>query len=271
VATLGLTKADPGAAPAGLIVDMDGVLYRGEQPMPGLTEFFEFARAHPFALVTNNSTVTALDCQRKLARMGVDVPASAVLTVSDTTALYLAGAPLPGRRAMVLGSPVLKEAIAGVGIELVGSSADVVVIGLDTHLTYATLAEAVRSISKGAAFVATSFDPVLLTEEGTAPGSGAIVAAVQACVAATPVCVGKPSAAMFETAAALLGFRPDQTLVVGDNPGSDIAGGAAVGARTALLLSGVADALALGGPRPDFVFAGLPALTEFLRGSIGSG
>ena len=176
----------------------------------------------------------------------------------------------PGRRALVLGSPVLKDAIAGAGMELVGSLADVVVIGLDTHLTYATLAEAVRSIAKGAAFVATSFDPVLLTEEGTAPGSGAIVAAVQACVAATPVCVGKPSAAMFETAAPpRLAARPDAGS--GGKPRFGIAGGAAVGARTALLLSGVADAPASERPSPDFVFAGLPALTEFLRGSIWSG
>jgi len=249
---------------------MDGVLYRGEEPMPGLVEFFELARGHPFALITNNSTVTALDCEKKLARMGVNVPAAAVLTVSDTTARYLSGARLPGRRALVIGSPVLKDAVAGAGMELVGSSADVVVIGLDTQLTYATLAEAVRSITKGAAFVATSFDAVLLTEEGNAPGSGAIVAAVQACVATTPLCIGKPSAAMFETAAELLGLRTDETLVVGDNLGSDIAGGAGVGARTALLLSGVADAPVPGGPRPDFVFAGLPALTEFLR-SMWSG
>jgi 4-nitrophenyl phosphatase len=265
VATLGVTKAVPGGAPGGLIVDMDGVLYRGDQPMPGLVEFFELARAYPFALITNNSSVTALDCERKLARMGVDVPASAVLTVSDTTARYLAGAPLAGRRALVLGSPVLKGAVAGAGMELVDSSADVVVVGLDMQLTYAALAEAVRSITRGAAFVATSFDAVLLTEEGTAPGSGAIVAAVQACVAAAPVCMGKPSAAMFETAAALLGLRPDQTLVVGDNLRSDIAGGAAVGARTALLLSGVADAPVPEGPRPDYVFAGLPALTGYMR------
>jgi 4-nitrophenyl phosphatase len=244
---------------------MDGVLYRGEQPMPGLVEFFELARSHPFALITNNSTLAAIDCTRKLSRMGVDVPASAVLTVSDATARYLAGASLPGCRALVVGSSVLKEAVAGAGFDLVGRSADVVVIGLDTGLTYASLAEAVRSIAKGAAFVATSFDAVLLTEEGAAPGSGAIVAAVQTCVDATPVCVGKPSAAMFETGAALLGLRAHETLVVGDNLGSDIAGGEAVGARTALLLSGAADAPVPGGPRPDLVFAGLPALTEFLR------
>jgi 4-nitrophenyl phosphatase len=270
VAALGLTAISPRGAPRGLIVDMDGVLYRGDQPLPGLQEFFELGRSFPFVLVTNNSTVSALDCEEKLGRMGVDVPGSAVLTVSDATARYLVEASLPGHKALVLGSPALKAAVARAGLELVGRSADVVVVGLDTELTYATLAEAVRSIAKGAAFIATSLDPVLLTEEGQVPGSGAIVAAVQACVGVAPVCIGKPSAAMFETAISLLGLRPDQALVIGDNLGSDIAGGAAVGARTALLLSGVSDGRRHGGPRPDFVFAGLPDVVEVLR-SMWSG
>jgi len=65
-------------SPKGLILDMDGVLYRGDCPMPGLVEFFEIARSRPFVLLTNNSTVSALDCRAKLARMGVQVPAAAI-------------------------------------------------------------------------------------------------------------------------------------------------------------------------------------------------
>jgi 4-nitrophenyl phosphatase len=276
-------------APRGLIIDMDGVLYRGELPMPGLRDFFSLIAHHPFVLVTNNSTVSAVDCTEKLGRMGVEVPTEAVLTVSDATSRYLAGVVPQIRRALVLGSPALKAAVALAGVVLVpeGSGADVVVIGLDRTFSYASLSHAVRLVEEGSALVATSLDCVLLTEGGVVPGAGALVAAVRACVDVAPVCVGKPSAAMFEMATSQLGVPAAETLVIGDNLASDIAGGAAAGARTALLLSGITAAesdVAIGpgsagdreagarratDVRPDVVFPGLPELSAFLRESWG--
>jgi HAD superfamily hydrolase (TIGR01450 family) len=276
-------------APRGLIIDMDGVLYRGELPMPGLRDFFSLIGQRPFVLVTNNSTVSAVDCAQKLGRMGVEVPTEAVLTVADATSRYLAGMEPPISRALVLGSPALKAAVGLAGLVLVpeGSGADVVVIGLDRRFSYASLSHAVRLVGEGAAFVATSLDCVLLTEGGVVPGAGALVAAVRACVDVAPVCVGKPSPAMFEMATSQLGVPAAEALVIGDNLASDIAGGAAAGASTALLLSGVtaAESHTAIGPgsagdgevgadgasavRPDFVFAGLPELSAFLRQSWG--
>jgi 4-nitrophenyl phosphatase len=253
--------------PRGLVVDMDGVLYRGDRPMPGLREFFSLISDHPFVLLTNNSTVSALDCAAKLGRMGVNVPPSAILTVTDATARYLVGAGFTGSRALVLGSTALKEAVAQVGVELAveGRGANVIVMGLDRTFTYAALSEVVRLVSEGAALVATSLDPVLLTEDGAIPGTGALVAAVRACVEVAPVCVGKPNPAMFATAASLLGVGPANSLVIGDNLASDIAGGAAAGARTALLLSGVTCLDEVTAEvKPDFVFPGLPELSAFL-------
>jgi 4-nitrophenyl phosphatase len=251
------------APPRGLMVDMDGVLYRGEKALPGLKDFLALARGRPFVLLTNNSTMSAADGVAKLARMGAQVPVSVVHTVSDATGRYLASQLPVGSRALVLGSPALKDAVAGAGMELVGSAADVVVVGLDVNFSYATLAEAVRSVNAGAKFVATSLDSVLLTEDGVVPGAGALVAAVQACVAAKPVCVGKPSRPMFETAVQVLGLSPEEILMIGDNLASDVVGGAAIGARTALLLSGLQDNRETAHP-PDLVFTGLPELTEFL-------
>ena len=173
--------------------------------MPGLVEFFEIARSRPFVLLTNNSTVSALDCRAKLARMGVQVPAAAILTVSEATGRHLAEKFPSGSRAQVLGSAALQTAVAAAGMTLVPTCGDVVVVGLDAALTYQRLAEAVWSVFAGAGFVATSFDSVLLTEQGIAPGSGAIVAAIRACVEAVPVCVGKPSPSMFQMAARQLG------------------------------------------------------------------
>ena len=271
---------------------MDGVLYRGELPMPGLRDFFSLVGGHPFVLVTNKSTVSAVDCVEKLGRMGVAVPTEAVLTVSDATSRYLAGMAPPVSRALVLGSTALKTAVSLAGLVLVPeeSGADVVVIGLDRTFSYATLSRAVRLVGEGAAFVATSLDPVLLTEAGVVPGAGALVAAIRACIDVVPVCVGKPSVAMFEMAMSQLGVLAGETLVIGDNLASDIAGGAAAGARTALLLSGVTPAdsdaatapgsagdgdaeageggACVAGPvRPDYVFPGLPELSAFLRES----
>jgi 4-nitrophenyl phosphatase len=265
--------------PRGLIVDMDGVLYRGGRAMPGLRDFFSLLEGRPFVLLTNNSTVSAVECAAKLGRMGVEVPASAILTVAEATSRYLAASYRGGSTALVLASPVVKEAVARAGLEIVaeGREAEVVVMGLDPGFTYGALSEVVRLVAQGAVLVATSLDPVLLTESGVVPGTGALVAAVRACVEVTPVCVGKPSAAMFEIASSLIGVPPGESLVVGDNLASDIVGGAAAGALTALLLSGVtsadkasaaeAGADGRGELRPDFVFEGLPDLSDFLRQS----
>jgi len=254
--------------PRGLIVDMDGVLYRGNRPLPGLREFFTALGCRPFLLITNNSLVSAQDCSRKLAAMGVAVPPSAILTVSDATGRYLAAEYPAGSRCQVLGSAALRAAVAAAGMVLVSTAADVVVTGLDTGLSYPALAEAVRALAAGAGFVATSFDPVLLTEDGIAPGTGAVVAALRACVPAVPVCVGKPHPAMFGQAATQLGLPASDVLVVGDSLASDIAGGRAAGARTALLLTGVSGRADVCQPhRPDLVMDGLPALSAFLRAS----
>jgi 4-nitrophenyl phosphatase len=268
------------AAPLGLIVDMDGVLYRGERPLPGLREFFAVASARPYLLVTNNSLVAREDCQAKLRRMGVQVPLTAICTVSDAVGAYLAAEFPPGSRALVLGGAALRAAVTKAGLRLADRAgpghapvpapapapapADVVVVGLDPHLSYAALAEAVRSVAAGARFVATSLDPVLLTEEGIAPAAGAIVAAIEACVRTAPVCVGKPSPAMFAIAAARLGLAAENVLVVGDSLAADIAGGRAAGARTALLLSGVSGRDDPSPHRPDLVLDGLPELSAFL-------
>jgi 4-nitrophenyl phosphatase len=247
---------------------MDGVLYRGDRPLPGLREFFAVAAARRYALVTNNSLVTREECQAKLCRMGVRVPATAILTVSDAVGTYLTAEMPPASRALVMGSPALRAAVTGSGLRLADgpgrAPADVVVVGLYTELSYGTLAEAIRAVAAGARLVATSLDPVLLTEEGIAPGTGAIVAAITACVHSEPVSVGKPSPAMFATAAARLGLAAAEILVVGDSLAADIAGGSAAGARTALLLSGVSGPADPSPHRPDLVFGGLPDLSAFL-------
>jgi 4-nitrophenyl phosphatase len=256
-------------APDGLIIDMDGVLYRGDAALPGLAEFIAATTAWPRVLLTNNSVVSAAACAAKLRRLGVAVPEREILTVSAAVACYLADGYPPGTPVYVIGEQPLRDAVQDAGLSEAGAGdCAAVVVGLDRELRYAQLTTAVALLRAGRPLIAASLDPVLLTADGALPATGATVAALRACTDAEPVCVGKPSARFFEAAIARLGVPAGRVLTVGDSMTADIAGGQAAGTRTALMLSGVTSAARLpelSGPRPDYVFGSLPELTGFLR------
>jgi 4-nitrophenyl phosphatase len=248
-------------------MDMDGVLYRGSTALPGLAEFACVCRSWPRVLLTNNSTVSAAACARKLRRLGVSIPEQEILTVAAAVTGYLAAEFTPGTSVYVIGERPLHDAVRAAGLTEEGPGHAAVVAGLDRGLRYAQLAEAVGLLRAGRPLIATSLDPVLLTADGVVPGTGAIVAALRACAEAEPVCVGKPEPRFFRVAMRRLGIPADRVLVVGDSLSADVAGGRAAGARTALMLSGVTAAPPDSAePRPDYVFGSLPELTSFLRG-----
>jgi 4-nitrophenyl phosphatase len=253
-------------APAALIVDMDGVLYRGSAALPGLTEFACITSSWPRVLLTNNSTVSAAACARKLRRLGVSVPEREILTVSAAMTGYLAAEFSPGTSVYVIGERPLHDAVRAARLTEEGSRPAAVVAGLDRGLRYAQLAEATGVLRAGRPLIVTSLDPVLLTADGVVPGAGAIVAALRACSGTKPVCVGKPEPGFFRGALRRLGAPADRVLVVGDSLSADVAGGRAAGTRTALVLSGVTKAAPEGpGPHPDYVFESLAELNGFLR------
>ena len=257
-------------APAALIVDMDGVLYRGSTALAGLAEFAYVTRSWPRVLLTNNSTVSAAACARKLSRLGVSVPEQEILTVSAAMTGYLAAEFTPGTSVYVIGERPLHDAVRAAGLTEDGPGYAAVVVGLDRDLRYAQLGQATGLLRAGCPLIVTSLDPVLLTADGAVPGTGAIAAALRMCGDAEPVCVGKPEPRFFQAAMRQLGIPADRVLVVGDSLAADVAGGQAAGTRTALMLSGVtAAAPGTTGPRPDYVFGSLPELTGFLRGCMG--
>jgi 4-nitrophenyl phosphatase len=226
----------------GVIADMDGVLWRGDEPLPGMDRFFALMHEAemPFMLATNNSSKTRTDYINKLAKMGVTTVAESNIVTSGTATVDFLLREYPnGADVQVLGGAGLVQMLTEAGFPLVERGAQVVVVGLDFDVTYDKLKRAVLDIRAGARFIATNPDPTFPSPEGLIPGNGALVAAVQTATDTEPAFMGKPHAPMFETALATMGTDAAHTLMIGDRLNTDIQGGAVLGMQTALLLSGV--------------------------------
>lgn len=249
-----------------LIVDMDGVLWRGSEPLPGLTTFFDFLREREvsFTLATNNASKRPQQYVEKLAGLGVEMPMERILTSAQATAAYLTGVAPAGAPVHVVGMEGIREALAEEGFTLVDEGARYVVVGWTVGLTWQMLATATLQIRAGAEFIGTNPDPTFPSEAGLVPGNGAILAALEAATGVEPQVVGKPAPWLYREAMKRMGAEPETTAVVGDRLGTDIAGGVAAGILTVLLLSGVtAEAdLASASIQPDLVYDDLEALME---------
>jgi 4-nitrophenyl phosphatase len=223
-----------------LIIDMDGVLYRGDEAISGVQEFFAFLRERPieFILATNNSTRTAQQHVDKLARIGVEVALSEILTSSQATAMYLETLAPPGTKVYVIGEEGLETAMRQRGYIISGDGAEFVVVGMDRRLTYEKLRVATLLIGGGARFIGSNPDKTLPTEEGFIPGAGAMLAALEASTGVAPTIIGKPERTIFELALAKLGSSKEDTAMVGDRLETDVLGGYNAGLSTILVLSG---------------------------------
>jgi 4-nitrophenyl phosphatase len=227
-----------------LIIDMDGVLWRGSEPLPGLTDFFDFLdqRSVPFTLATNNSTKTPHQYLEKLTSFGVTLEPHQILTSSLATAAYLKREHEPGTKAYIVGQEGLHQALQEAGftvLENASQTADIVVAGAHFSLTYDNLKYATLLIRRGAQFFGTNGDLTFPTEEGLLPGAGSVLAAIEAATGVKPRVIGKPEPLMFDIAVERMGARPEQTAMVGDRLDTDILGGQRAGLKTILLTTGV--------------------------------
>ncbi len=249
-----------------LLFDLDGVVYRGRRPVPGMPELLVRRATAGDTLIycTNNSRWHRSDYEAHLKEIGAPVTPELIVTAARATAVALVdrGASL----VMVLGGPGLARELLDVGLRVVeptpeGLSAepDALAVGVDFDLTYERLSTAAEVVRRGATFVATNRDPVYPTPDGLSAGAGAIVAAVEVAGGgrAPDVVVGKPSPGLFQAAAELAGVPVEEAIVVGDGLGTDIAAAKAVRARCVLVLTGVTtqQQLEAAGPelRPDAV------------------
>jgi 4-nitrophenyl phosphatase len=258
-----------------LIMDMDGVLWHGDTPMPGLAAYFDLLdeAGIDYVLATNNATKTAAQYVRKLAGFGLTVPEERVLTSAEATAAYLAETYAPETAVYVLGDGGLHEAIAVRGFSIIGpadvragADAPLVVVGLSKHSTYKDLAMAAHLVERGARFIGTNPDPSFPSEIGPLPGAGALLAAIETSTGVAPFIIGKPSPVMFKEAVTRLGGDPAAIAMVGDRLSTDIAGGRDAGLRTILVLSGISscEEAEQGDITPDYIFDDITAVGEFL-------
>lgn len=246
-----------------LIIDMDGVLYRGGTALPGLQAFITILRDRslPFVIVTNNATSSPGRVVEKLAAMGGEIHSGEVLTSALATAEWLRGKLAPGAPVLMIGMEGLNAALTGAGFALTSSAeeAQAVVVGMDRELTWEKMAEAALAIARGALFVGTNPDPSFPIERGLVPGNGATLAALEATTLVEPQIIGKPELPLFRQAAEKVGVDPSKILVLGDRLETDILGGQRAGMRTGLLLTGVTDRnlLAASPIQPDRIYADL--------------
>jgi len=254
----------------GLIIDMDGVLWRGKQSLPGAAVLLQTLRRRstPFALVTNNASASPASVRTKLLGMGMDVHHAEILGAAEATAAWLADRLARGTLVYVIGEDALRTALTQEGFRLAPGAEGVssVIVGLDRQVNWHNLEEAALAIQAGALFVGTNPDLSLPTERGIAPGNGAILAALEATTGAKPVIIGKPEPHLFEQALARLGTPAEATLALGDRLETDILGGQRAGLPTALLLTGVTrrEDLAHSSIKPDWVFEDLHGLLDAL-------
>lgn len=259
-----------------LMIDMDGVLWRGDEPSPGLERFFAFLRRHEirFTLATNNASRTPEQYAAKLSGFGVEVPLECILTSALVVASYLAEVAPRGSRVYCIGEDGLEQALEHQGFVLTGAEesgpareaappqADYVVVGWDRHLTWQELADAALLIHDGAGFLGTNPDVSFPTERGPAPGNGAILAALEAATGVEPVVTGKPEPRIYQEALRRMDAAPETTAMVGDRLDTDIAGAAKVGLTTVLTLSGISTAEDVARSRitPDLVCEDIESL-----------
>lgn len=266
---------------------MDGVLYRGDAPIPGAADLVK--RLHEAGVVvryaTNNSMFTREAYANQLGGMGIPATPDEIVTSTSATIEHLRRHAPDVRTVLAVGAAgmvteltdagylVTAIAEASQGGTAAAGAVDAVLVGLDPDFDEARLATAASAIRAGARFVATNADARYPTPTGFRPGAGTIVAAIAAASGGTPEVIGKPEPAMFSSILEAAGVAPSEALVIGDNPDSDIAAAHRSGIESVLVLTGVTDADAVvalaGNRRPDHVVAGPAEIWPIVAGRVG--
>jgi 4-nitrophenyl phosphatase len=253
-----------------LILDMDGVIWKGDAPIGDLVATFKriHARGLKFVFATNNGTQTPEEYQEKLAGLGVDIEAWQVVTSANGIAFMLARKYPRGTKVFMIGENGIRVALEEKGFEILSvenaPEAQAFIMGVDRSINFQKVAEATLLVRAGIPFYTTNTDRTFPTPRGEIPGSGAWLAVITTATGVKPIVAGKPFPFMMELALERLGTKKEETLVIGDRLETDIAAGQAVGCPTALVLSGVSsiEQAKAWRPKPDVITASLSAMVK---------
>jgi len=222
------------------LMDMDGVLVREEQAIPGAERFIAALREHglPFLVLTNNSIYTRRDLAARLRLSGLDVPEESIWTSALATAGFLADQ-RPGGSAFVIGESGLTTALHDAGYTMTEREPDYVVLGETRTYSFERITSAIRLVLGGARFIATNPDPTGPSTAGPLPATGSVAALVSRATGVEPYFVGKPNPLMMRSALNALDVHSETTAMIGDRMDTDVVAGLEAGLSTVLVLTGV--------------------------------
>jgi NagD protein len=222
------------------ITDMDGVLIKGTQIIPGADAFLQRLEelGREYLVLTNNSLRTPRDLAHRLASTGLEIPAERLYTSAMATASFLQSQ-RPAGTAFVIGESGLTQAVHEIGYVITDLDPDYVVLGETDAYNYENVTRAIRLIDAGARFIATNPDVTGPTEAGIVPGCGAMAALIEKATGKAPFYVGKPNPLMVRSALNYLDVHSEDTVMIGDRMETDIVAGVESGMRTILVLTGV--------------------------------
>ena len=223
----------------GFICDMDGVIYLGNQLLPGVAEFVNWLNENDkrFLFLTNSSERSPKELQQKLQRMGLDIGEEHFYTSALATAAFLKKQ-APGCTAFVIGAPGLLNALYDVGVTMNDVDPDYVIVGETASYNYEVITKAVRLVLNGARLIATNSDLTGPTEFGIAPACRSLVAPIELATGKKAYFMGKPNPLMMRTGLQLLGVHSEEAAMVGDRMDTDVIAGMESGLATVLVLSG---------------------------------
>lgn len=224
----------------GFICDMDGVIYHGNQLLPGVPDFVDWLKKENknYLFLTNSSDRSPSELQEKLARMGLDIDESHFYTSALATAKFLASQ-CPGGSAYVIGEPGLINALYDAGITMNDVNPDYVVVGEGHNYNYESITKAVNLVLKGAKLIGTNPDLTGPVENGIVPACKAFTAPIEIATGKEAYFIGKPNPLMVRTGIRLLGTHSENAAIIGDRMDTDIISGIESGMHTILVLSGV--------------------------------
>lgn len=256
----------PGNEIRGVILDMDGVLWRANQPLCDLPKLFSNFGEHGIkvTLATNNGTHTVEEYVNKLVSFGVKIGKWQIVTSSMATAFMVKKDFPEGGPVYIMGSPALVSFLDKEGFFHSTKNPQAIVGGLNWEVNYPMLKDTSLMIQKGLPFYFTNLDPSYPTPEGIVPGAGAILAALETATGVKAQLAGKPEPFLFEVAMQRMDVNPQETMVIGDRLSTDIQGGHNAGCKTVFVLTGVNTMDDLDGwePKPDLIIDNISQLFD---------